>query len=138
MLNSLTLKMNCSVGIFNAYSDNEIIHIRFNDNIISIPTLRQQSDSQVNLSLSDFVAPEKYNDYIGTFVVAIGEEYNKYLDLFKDDDYKSLLLQSLADRLAEATSEWLHKKVREDIWGYEAQNLSTSKRSEERRVGKEC
>ena len=127
MLNSLTLKMNCSVGIFNAYSDNEIIHIRFNDNIISIPTLRQQSDSQVNLSLSDFVAPEKYNDYIGTFVVAIGEEYNKYLDLFKDDDYKSLLLQSLADRLAEATSEWLHKKVREDIWGYEAQNLSTSK-----------
>ncbi|MDF1764124.1 MAG: methionine synthase, partial [Oleibacter sp.] len=86
--------------------------------------LRQQTDkpnATPNYSLADFVAPEgTQQDYIGGFVVTSGieaEELAKKYD--KDiDDYNSIMIKALADRLAEAFAERMHEIVRKDIWGY--------------------
>lgn len=90
-----------------------------------IPMLRQQKEGvEYCLSLADFVSPEM--DYAGTFVVTIegADELRAQYDK-EDDTYKSLLVQTLADRLAEATTEWMHEQIRKTYWGYaEDENLS--------------
>ncbi|RWU19065.1 methionine synthase [Pseudomonas alkylphenolica] len=87
--------------------------------------LRQQTikpDSKPNFSLADFVAPKDtgITDYVGGFITTAGigaEEVAKaYQD--KGDDYNSIMVKALADRLAEACAEWLHEQVRKDYWGY--------------------
>ncbi len=90
--------------------------------------LRQQIDKQVvdgrqmpSRCLADFVAPTA-PDYAGMFAVTAGIGADKRAQAFEaaHDDYSSILLKSLADRLAEAFAELLHKKVRTDLWGYAA------------------
>ena len=87
--------------------------------------LRQQTikpDNKPNFSLADFVAPKDsgLTDYVGGFITTAGigaEEVAKaYQD--KGDDYNSIMVKALADRLAEACAEWLHEQVRKDYWGY--------------------
>jgi len=92
---------------------------------ITLEFLRQQSKKatgQSNTSLSDFIAPASSGktDYIGAFSVTI-QGIEKHLNRFMAelDDYNKILLQALADRLAEAFAEMLHKKVRMEYWGYE-------------------
>ncbi len=87
--------------------------------------LRQQSKKakgRPNYCLSDFIAPKSSGrtDYIGAFAVTAGHGIEKPLAQFKtdQDDYNGILLQSLADRLAEAFAERLHQRVRTDFWGY--------------------
>ena len=72
------------------------------------------------VALSDFVAPRDEGDQIGCFLVTIGSLLRERIDeaLRSGDSYSLLLLQSMADRLAEATSEWLHRRVRVNLWGY--------------------
>ncbi|WP_445452882.1 methionine synthase [Flavobacterium sp. 25HG05S-40] len=91
----------------------------------SFLTLRQQSQKTAgapNIALADFVAPKDTGkqDYIGCFCVTTGfgvdekaAEFEKQLD-----DYNSILVKALGDRLAEAFAEYLHLKVRKEIWGY--------------------
>ncbi len=94
--------------------------------------LRQQEENnRYNecYSLADFIAPKesKINDYIGAFAVTTGIGIEKWIEKFKsqNDDYSAILLQTLADRLAEAFAELLHQKVRKQYWGYSSdQNLS--------------
>lgn len=72
-----------------------------------------------NLSLADFIAPEGSGlvDYIGAFVVtAIPDD--KALESYRDDDYGSLMIKLIADRLAEAATEFLHLKIRKSYWAY--------------------
>ncbi|GGB98821.1 methionine synthase [Oxalicibacterium flavum] len=75
-----------------------------------------------NQCLSDFIAPKSSGvaDYIGLFAVTAGLGIEKYEKRFEDahDDYSSIMLKSLADRLAEAFAEYLHERVRTDLWGY--------------------
>ncbi|MQR00609.1 methionine synthase [Glaciimonas soli] len=75
-----------------------------------------------NQCLSDFIAPKSSGiaDYIGMFAVTAGLGIEKYEKRFEDahDDYSSIMLKSLADRLAEAFAEYLHERVRKDLWGY--------------------
>ncbi len=95
-------------------------------------TLRQQSQKTVgapNIALADFIAPKDsgVQDYMGCFCVTTGfgvEEKAKKFE--KDlDDYNSILVKALGDRLAEAFAEYLHEKVRKEIWGYASdENLS--------------
>ena len=86
--------------------------------------LRQQNlrpPGKPNYALADFVAPpEGPKDYVGAFAVTAGLGIERKLDEFvaQKDDYSALLLKSLADRLAEAFAEWLHRKVRRELWGY--------------------
>jgi 5-methyltetrahydrofolate--homocysteine methyltransferase len=87
-------------------------------------TLRQQikkSNGKPNLALSDFIAEES-DDYIGTFAVTAGHGELEIAKRFKDvgDDYSAILATALADRLAEAFAERLHKEVRTTLWGYAA------------------
>lgn len=86
--------------------------------------LRQQlskRDGKPNLCLSDFVAPEgTAPDYIGAFVVTSGAEEERISEKFArdNDDYRSIMVKALADRLAEAFAERMHQKVRTEFWGY--------------------
>jgi 5-methyltetrahydrofolate--homocysteine methyltransferase len=93
--------------------------------------LRQQVNREGNepcRSLSDFIAPKETGlaDYIGAFAVTSGIGLKEYCDRFRlaNDDYNAIMAEAIADRLAEAFAECLHKKVR-DEWGYgRAENLS--------------
>jgi 5-methyltetrahydrofolate--homocysteine methyltransferase len=87
--------------------------------------LRQQGqwkNEKPNLALSDFIAPRSagYPDYLGAFVVSCGSGVEERVGQFeaKNDDYRAILLKSLADRLAEAFAEHLHQQVRLKWWGY--------------------
>ena len=85
--------------------------------------LRQQQerpDGKPQQSLADFVAPT--GDYAGAFAVTAGLGIEKKLAEFEaqHDDYRAIMLKTLADRLAEAAAEWLHREVRTDYWGYAA------------------
>jgi 5-methyltetrahydrofolate--homocysteine methyltransferase len=90
-----------------------------------IHTLRQQlvkGDGRPNLALSDFVAPvdSGVTDFMGLFAVTTGIGMQERVDAFEaaHDDYSSILLKALADRLAEALAERMHERVRRELWGY--------------------
>jgi 5-methyltetrahydrofolate--homocysteine methyltransferase len=92
-------------------------------------TLRQQirkSNGKPNLALSDFVA-DTGQDYIGAFAVTAGHGELEIAKRFKDagDDYSAILATALADRLAEAFAEALHKRVRTELWGHAAEEQTT-------------
>jgi 5-methyltetrahydrofolate--homocysteine methyltransferase len=87
--------------------------------------LRQQNErpqGKPNYCLADFVAPTAsgVKDYVGAFAVTAGLGIEKKLSEFeaKRDDYNAIMLKALADRLAEAFAEWLHRRVRREYWGY--------------------
>ncbi|QZK89431.1 methionine synthase [Flavobacterium sp. CHNK8] len=96
-------------------------------------TLRQQSQKTKgapNIALSDFIAPKESGkvDYMGAFCVTTGFGVDEWAAEFEKDldDYNSIMVKALADRFAEAFAEYLHEKVRKEIWGYAAdENLST-------------
>jgi 5-methyltetrahydrofolate--homocysteine methyltransferase len=77
-----------------------------------------------NISLADFIAPKESGkkDYIGMFAVTAGMGIEPHLERFEKDhdDYNSIMLKAVADRLAEAFAECLHAKVRKEYWGYAA------------------
>ena len=93
--------------------------------LTTLHTLRQQlekREGRKNVALSDFIAPISSGvpDYIGMFVVTAGIGEDVIADRFKNanDDYSSILVKALADRLAEAFAERMHQRVRKEFWGY--------------------
>ncbi|MCZ6657024.1 MAG: cobalamin-dependent protein, partial [Gammaproteobacteria bacterium] len=85
--------------------------------------VRQQRllpEGKPNLCLADYVAPAPHRDYLGGFAVTAGIGIDDVLRVYVDDDYNSILVKALADRLAEASAEYLHKSVRTTAWGYAA------------------
>jgi 5-methyltetrahydrofolate--homocysteine methyltransferase len=115
------------LGIFpaNTINDDDIELTTDNRQPTTFLTLRQQSmkTSRVpNIALADFIAPKDSGkqDYIGCFCVTTGFGVDeKALEFEKQlDDYNSIMLKALADRLAEAFAEYLHLQVRKEIWGY--------------------
>ena len=89
-------------------------------------TLRQQSQKTKgapNIALADFIAPKDNGviDYMGAFCVTTGFGVDEWADEYRDnlDDYNSIMVKALADRFAEAFAEYLHEKVRKEIWGYD-------------------
>ena len=82
----------------------------------------RQDSARANMSLADFIAPRDtgITDTLGAFVVTTGHGINSHVKAYEDahDDYNSILLKALADRLAEAFAERLHQKVRKELWGY--------------------
>ncbi|MFN3917582.1 MAG: methionine synthase [Flavobacteriales bacterium] len=117
-------------GFFPANSvlddDIEIYSDETRQHIVAVNhNLRQQTkkaEGAYNMCLSDFIAPKEsgLKDYIGAFVVTAGIGIEKWIEQFEKnhDDYSSILLKALADRLAEALAEYLHEKVRKEYWGY--------------------
>lgn len=98
-------------------SGDDIVIINGNDRVI-LPMLRNQKTENDGpcLSLADFLIPAErgVQDYIGLFCVTVTAR----LESDSTDDYRRLLSQTLRDRLAEASSEWLHREVRRRVWGY--------------------
>jgi 5-methyltetrahydrofolate--homocysteine methyltransferase len=98
-----------------------------NERLATFFTLRQQlakRDGKSNTALADFVAPAESGkrDYIGAFVVTAGAEEEKIAARYAraNDDYGSIMVKALADRLAEAFAERMHERVRREFWGYAA------------------
>ncbi|MEQ1795764.1 MAG: methionine synthase [Nitrospira sp.] len=130
------LTANAVYGFFGAASQGDDIELFSNvartEKITTIHTLRQQSEKpqgQPNLALADYVAPRESDrkDHLGAFAVTAGIGLDELCRRFDQDhdDYNSIMAKALADRLAEAFAEFLHKRVREE-WGYGKQeSLST-------------
>ncbi|WP_410505131.1 methionine synthase [Flavobacterium sp. CYK-55] len=114
------------VGIFPANTVNDDdIQLEYNGQAVTFLTLRQQSKKTAgapNIALADFIAPQAsgIQDYIGCFCVTTGFGVDEKAAEFEKalDDYHAIMTKALADRLAEAFAEYLHLKVRKEIWGY--------------------
>ncbi|HEY9185123.1 MAG TPA: methionine synthase [Salegentibacter sp.] len=125
------LKAKAVFGLFPANTVNEDdIEIRYREDseekTMLFRTLRQQlkkHGEQPNLALADFIAPIEsgIEDFLGCFCVTTGFGTQKMANKFEKDhdDYNSIMIKALADRLAEAFAEYLHKQVRTKHWGYE-------------------
>lgn len=135
------------IGLFPANSVGDDIEIysdiKRSKTLYTQRTLRQQAKKakgQPNLALADFIAPKstKLIDFIGAFAVTSGLGIEKYISHFEEDhdDYNSILLKALADRLAEAFAEYLHHEVRTKIWAYaENENFSNDELIKEKYTG---
>ena len=117
-----------SIGFWEASSEDDSVWVKATDKeTIRLEFLRQQikkAPGQPNLSLADFIKPknsfaEGKADYLGAFAVTI-HGIEPYIKAFESahDDYNKIMLQALADRLAEAFAECLHERVRKEYWGY--------------------
>ena len=105
-------------------------------------TLRQQvrhADDRPNWALSDFVAPAvtSIEDHVGAFAVSTGAGVSERCAAFEadNDDYSSIMLKALADRLAEACAEHLHHRVRTELWGYQGDSFTNEELIRERYQG---
>ncbi len=122
------------VGFFPAQSENESVSLYSPEGKVleKLVFLRQQKPKMAisgqHYSLADFVAPQAsgLRDSLGMFAVSSGWELEKFADELKNknDDYNSILVKALADRLAEALAEWAHKKVREAHGYGKSENLN--------------
>ncbi len=115
------------VGIFpaNSVNDDDIQLTAESGQPITFLTLRQQAQKTAgapNIALADFIATKEsgIQDYMGCFCVTTGFGVEEKASAFEKDldDYNSILIKALGDRLAEAFAEYLHEKVRKEIWGY--------------------
>ena len=133
---------NAVVGIFPALSSGDDIEVYDENGTVNavFHTLRQQSkkaEGQPNVALSDFILPKpaingingskelkdqtiSKTDYIGVFALTTGIGIEKWITEFEKnhDDYSSIMIKALADRLAEAFAELMHARIRRELWGY--------------------
>ena len=129
ILSQKWLQAKVVIGFWAANSVEDDIHLYEDEsrkaNEAVIHTLRQQNKKSAradNLALADFIAPKStaLSDYLGAFVCTAGQGIEQHLARFEkdNDDYSSIMLKALADRLAEACTEYMHHKVRTDYWAY--------------------
>jgi 5-methyltetrahydrofolate--homocysteine methyltransferase len=119
------------VGLFPANAVGDDIEVYGDESrsrcLTTLHNLRKQGRQpagKYNECLADYVAPKETGiaDYIGGFAATAGIGIDAKLAEFEadHDDYNGIMLKALADRLAEALTEWLHRKVRRELWGYAA------------------
>jgi 5-methyltetrahydrofolate--homocysteine methyltransferase len=135
------------IGLYPANSVGDDVELYTDESREEILTvfhmLRQQvqkTTDQPYLSLSDFVAPKAsgVKDYMGAFAVTSGIGIEKIIEKFEKDhdDYNSIMIKSIADRLAEAFAEKMHELVRKEFWGYaKDENLDTGGLISEKYIG---
>ena len=137
------LELKAVIGLWKANSIGDDILVKDNDDKIieTFCTLRQQSlKSNNNLALSDYIAPKDsgLEDYIGAFVCTAGLGIENPISEFEKDfdDYNVILLKAVADRLAEALTEFMHEKIRKEIWAYSKnERYSNEELIEEKYIG---
>ena len=137
IINEKWLQANAIIGFYPANSILEDVELYKDDSrrqsVQSFHFLRQQMKKprgKFNLCLADNIAPKEsgIKDYIGTFAVTTGIGIETKLAEFEKDhdDYQSIMLKALADRLAEAFAEKMHEMVRKDYWGYASDETFTN------------
>lgn len=130
MIKERWLTANGVIGFFPANAVGDDVEVYTDDTrtevLTTLRNLRQQGehrDGIPNRSLGDFIAPKETGlaDYVGAFAVTTGLGIRDKIDEFKaaNDDYNAILLESLADRLAEAFAERMHQRVRKEFWGFQ-------------------
>jgi 5-methyltetrahydrofolate--homocysteine methyltransferase len=130
------LTANAVIGLFPANRVGDDVEVYADESRSRVLTtfhfLRQQGlkpDDRVNYCLADFVAPKDSGarDYLGCFAVTAGIGIEERLEEFeaRHDDYRAIMLKALADRLAEAFAELMHRRVRQEFWGYAADERLT-------------
>ena len=125
------------VGFWRANAHGDDIRLANGETFL---TLRQQSDKnngQPNFALADFVAPEG-EDWIGGFCVTAGPEADVIAGDYagRGDDYSAIMIKALADRFAEAMAEYMHAKVRRELWAYApGEDMTTQELIAEKYVG---
>ncbi|EOK5733761.1 methionine synthase [Vibrio vulnificus] len=140
------LKARGMCGLFPAASVGDDIEVYTDESRTQVAkvlhNLRQQTEKPkgANYCLSDYVAPKESGkkDWIGAFAVTGGVNERELADQLKaqGDDYNAIMIQAVADRLAEAFAEYLHERVRKEIWGYAAdENLSNEELIREKYQG---
>jgi len=124
------LKSKAVFGLFRAHSKQDDIIVDFSGGELELKNLRQQvkkAEGLPSMCLSDFIAPKEsgLEDYVGAFAVTAGIGIEKHVQKFEKehDDYSAILLKAIADRLAEATAEYLHYKVRTEYWAYSTEEF---------------
>ena len=128
------IELKSVIGIWSACSDGDDILLKNSDNshLETFCMLRQQTlKAKNNLSLSDYIAPKESgkNDYVGAFVCSADLYKGTPLVNFEldQDDYSTIMFKSISDRLAEALTEYMHEKVRKELWAYSSdENYSNS------------
>jgi 5-methyltetrahydrofolate--homocysteine methyltransferase len=131
------LKVRAVVGLFPANSVGDDVEIYTDETrrevAMTLSFLRQQkgkSEGQAHECLADYVAPKSsgIRDYMGAFAVTAGIGIEEHIARFEraHDDYSSIMLKALADRLAEASAEHFHERVRRELWGYASQETLTN------------
>ncbi|TRX47310.1 methionine synthase [Fulvivirga sp. M361] len=138
-----SLKSKAVVGLFNANAHGDDVTVQTDSGAVDFHFLRQQGKKGkdiANASLADFIAPENsgLEDYIGGFAVTTGIGIEALIEKYEadHDDYKSIMVKAVADRLAEAFAELVHEKVRKELWGYaEEEGLSNTELIGEKYVG---
>ncbi|MCQ2228389.1 MAG: methionine synthase [Bacteroidales bacterium] len=128
MIDNRLTKANAVVQIMPASSQEETVSVytdeKHKEEKAQFHFLRQQkADSDGHCtSLADYIAPTEYNDHLGMFAATAGIGLKEHTDklLAEGNDYEAIMMKLLADRLVEALSEYLHYKVRTEIWGYAA------------------
>ncbi|MDR2358736.1 MAG: methionine synthase [Prevotellaceae bacterium] len=126
------LTARAAIGFWHAAADGDDIRLYTGgtrpETAAVLPILRQQvkNDADVYCALSDFMAADNAG-YIGGFAATAGIGVDEWTARFRQqhDEYSSLLIQTLADRLTEAFSEHLHERVRTELWGYDKANRNT-------------
>jgi 5-methyltetrahydrofolate--homocysteine methyltransferase len=126
------IKLRGVVGLFPARKkgadDIEVLSTSGKDSLGILHTLRQQAEKredQSSWALADFISPQ--DDFVGMFAVNAGDGVDQLAKHYEEDldDYSSIMLKAVADRLAEGFAEYLHWRVRKDYWGYAPdENLS--------------
>lgn len=152
IINEKWLKANAVIGIYPAKAKGDDIEVYEDETMKKIKTifhsLRQQTKKpagQYNVALSDFILPKTINeqpttkcDYVGSFALTTGLGIDEHVARFErdHDDYSAIMLKALADRLAEAFAELMHKKVRKEFWGYaKEENLQNEELIKEEYAG---
>lgn len=139
------------IGIYPAHTvgedDIEVYDVAAKNCLAKFHSIRQQTKKpagQFNIALSDFVKPKNGSvttsgcDYVGAFALTTGIGIEEHIARFEKDhdDYNAIMLKALADRLAEAFAELMHKKVRKEYWGYaQSENLSNEQLIKEEYAG---
>lgn len=134
VITEASLQARAVVGLFPAnqvnHDDIEIYADESRSDVVeTLSFLRIQNEltapGKYNHSLADFIAPKESGvaDYMGAFACAAGFGIEPLVEQYEadHDDYNSIMIKAVADRLAEATAEYLHEKVRKDLWGYAPQ-----------------
>ncbi|EKD70783.1 MAG: hypothetical protein ACD_46C00398G0001, partial [uncultured bacterium] len=125
------LHANAVIGFFPANTVGDDIEVYTDENRDHVQTifrmLRQQTrkpTGKYNMCLADFIAPKStgIHDYIGGFAVTVGINMENKIAEFAQhhDDYSIIMLEALGDRLAEGFAEYMHERVRKELWGYAA------------------
>jgi 5-methyltetrahydrofolate--homocysteine methyltransferase len=118
------------LGVFEANEENGDVHLANGSKFNFLRQQRKMGNNIPNLSLADYIAPKTSGkkDYLGAFAVTAGIGIESLIDAFEadHDDYNSIMVKAIADRLAEAMAEFMHQKMRKEIWGYAAEETLTN------------